>query len=89
MPFSADTHDLGQNPVGVMRDDKQVLKEWSTDTDLDVLQVKRRRLEEERAHLFPHVPLIEGVLEKALDPEVEIKVISHTLIHTMTSSSRR
>lgn len=72
-----------------MTDDKQVLTEYIIDTKLHVLQAKRRRLEEERAHLFPHIPLVEGVLERALDPEVEIKVISDTLIHTMTSYLRR
>jgi hypothetical protein len=59
----------------------KVLKEHTTDTDLHMLQARRRRLEEERAHLFPHIPLVEGVLEKALDPEMEIKVTSRTLIY--------
>ena len=30
------------------------------------MQVRRKELERERAHLFPHIPLVEGILEKAL-----------------------
>ncbi len=53
-----------------------------------MLQAKRRRLEEERAHLFPHIPLVEGILEMALNSDVKIKVNAHVLIHIMASCSR-
>ena len=38
------------------------------------VQVRRRALEQERAHLFPHIPLVEGILEKALEPGAGVKV---------------
>ncbi len=38
------------------------------------MQVRRKELERERAHLFPHIPLVEGILEKALEPGTAVKV---------------
>ena len=38
------------------------------------MQVRRRELEQERAHLFPHIPLVEGILETALEPGTSVKV---------------
>ena len=38
------------------------------------VQVRRKALEQERAHLFPHIPLVEGILEKAVEPGAVVKV---------------
>ena len=40
------------------------------------MQVRRKELEQERAHLFPHIPLVEGILERALEPGTAVKVIA-------------
>ncbi|CAL5220429.1 g2443 [Coccomyxa viridis] len=67
--------------------DKEVYKEpenpklatWKQDLDRRLLEleeaaaVRRRELEQERAHLFPHIPLVEGILDKALEPGTAVK----------------
>ena len=43
------------------------------------IQVRRKELERERAYLFPHIPLVEGILEKALEPGAVVKVSAGVL----------
>ena len=51
------------------------------------IQVRRKQLERERAYLFPHIPLVEAILEKALEPGAVVKVSAGVLSIGLLRSS--